>query len=416
VNFVDSQKFVPGEFDKVSDKVLDKGSRAGVRVAFLTLLLLFTSLLPASAHLPTLATGTASFDPDGHFTLDLTFDVLAFALDQKPQDATDDSMRQLLNGPTNTLAASMADAELRFEHEFLVLADNRPGSVTALTFPTAEDVQRYKESVGVMQFPMMLVLSLEGRIATNAHSVSFRFPTKLDTVALTVMRPFQPPGALLVNPGETTAPMPLQLADTTPAPANVPAAAEPSRWQLAGRYLVLGFEHILPKGLDHILFVLGLFLLGNRLRPLLWQVTAFTVAHSITLGLSLYGVLRLPSAVVEPLIAASIAFVAVENLCTSELKPWRPFVVFGFGLMHGLGFAGVLTSLGLPRNAFATALITFNLGVELGQLTVITLAFAAVGWWRRRPWYRQAIVLPASGAIAVTGLFWTVQRILLALR
>jgi hypothetical protein len=108
--------------------------------------------------------------------------------------------------------------------------------------------------------------------------------------------------------------------------------------------------------------------------------------------------------------------VAVENLCTSELKPWRPFVVFGFGLMHGLGFAGVLTSLGLPRDAFATALLTFNLGVESGQLAVITLVFCVVGWWRRRTWYRPAIVLPASGMIAATGLFWTIQRIALAVR
>jgi hypothetical protein len=288
--------------------------------------------------------------------------------------------------------------------------------VTTLTFPTVEDIERYKESVGVMQFPMMLVLSLEGRLPAATRSVSFRFPAKLDVLALTVMRPSQPPGALDVKPGETTPPMPLQLAATIPVPADSPAIAEPSRWQLAGRYLALGFEHILPKGLDHILFVLGLFLLGNRLRPLLWQVTAFTVAHSITLGLSLYGVIRLPSAVVEPLIALSIAFVAVENLCTSELKPWRPFVVFGFGLMHGLGFAGVLTSLGLPRDAFATALLTFNLGVESGQLAVITLVFCVVGWWRRRTWYRPAIVLPASGMIAATGLFWTIQRIALAVR
>jgi hypothetical protein len=171
------------------------------------------------------------------------------------------------------------------------------------------------------------------------------------------------------------------------------------------KYLSLGFGHILPQGPDHVLFVLGLFLLSTRVRPLLWQVTAFTMAHSITLALSLYGLVRLPSIVVEPLIAMSIAFVAVENLITSELKPWRPFVVFGFGLVHGLGFAGVLTDMGLPRNQFATGLVTFNIGVELGQLAVIGLAFAAVGWLRR------CVVFPASTAIAAVALFWTVQRI-----
>jgi hypothetical protein len=171
------------------------------------------------------------------------------------------------------------------------------------------------------------------------------------------------------------------------------------------KYLSWGFGHILPQGPDHVLFVLGLFLLSTRVRPLLWQVTAFTMAHSITLALSLYGLVRLPSIVVEPLIAMSIAYVAVENLFTSELKPWRPFVVFGFGLVHGLGFAGVLTDMGLPRNQFATGLVTFNIGVELGQLAVIGLAFAAVGWLRR------CVVFPASTAIAAVALFWTVQRI-----
>jgi hypothetical protein len=177
------------------------------------------------------------------------------------------------------------------------------------------------------------------------------------------------------------------------------------------KYLSLGFGHILPQGPDHVLFVLGQFLLSTRVRPLLWQVTAFTMAHSITLALSLYGLVRLPSIVVEPLIAMSIAFVAVENLITSELKPWRPFVVFGFGLVHGLGFAGVLTDMGLPRNQFATGLVTFNVGVELGQLAVIGLAFAAVGWLRRCAWYRRGVVFPASTAIAAVALFWTVQRI-----
>jgi len=181
------------------------------------------------------------------------------------------------------------------------------------------------------------------------------------------------------------------------------------------RYIELGFSHILPRGLDHILFVLGLFLLSVHWRPLLAQVTAFTIAHSITLGLAIYGVLALSPAIVEPLIALSIVYVAVENIVTTELKPWRVFVVFGFGLLHGLGFAGVLHEIGLPRSEFLTALIAFNVGVEFGQLAVITAAFLAVGlWFRRRTWYRARIVIPASAAIALTGLYWTVERSLLA--
>jgi hydrogenase/urease accessory protein HupE len=173
----------------------------------------------------------------------------------------------------------------------------------------------------------------------------------------------------------------------------------------------MGFEHIVPEGLDHILFVLGLFLLGTRLKPLLWQITAFTVAHSLTLGLSLYGIVHLPSSIVEPVIAASIVFVAVENLFTAELKPWRPLVVFAFGLVHGLGFAGALKDLGLQRRDFLTALVGFNGGVELGQLFVVALALLAVGWLRSRPCYRRLVVVPASLLIAAVAMVWTIQRI-----
>src|SRR6476659_385318 len=108
------------------------------------------------------------------------------------------------------------------------------------------------------------------------------------------------------------------------APALAVNAAEPGRLSLMARFVALGFEHILPRGVDHILFVLGLFLLSVQMRPLLWQITAFTVAHSITLALSLYGVVKLPSSVVEPLIAGSIAFVAIENVFTTKLSYWRP--------------------------------------------------------------------------------------------
>ena len=187
----------------------------------------------------------------------------------------------------------------------------------------------------------------------------------------------------------------------------------PRNWtEVAADYLELGFIHILPKGLDHILFVLGLFLLSRRLKPLLWQVTAFTVAHSITLALSIYGYIQLPSTLVEPAIALSIAYVGIENLLTRELHSWRVVIVFLFGLLHGMGFAGVLTELGLPENEFVTALISFNIGVELGQLAVILLAFAAVFWLRgNERLYRRWVVIPGSLGIAVMGLYWTLERL-----
>lgn len=184
-------------------------------------------------------------------------------------------------------------------------------------------------------------------------------------------------------------------------------------WQTAALYLRLGFEHILPKGLDHILFVLALFLATTRLKPLLIQVSVFTLAHTITLGLAAAGWVSAPGAVVEPLIAISIAFVAIENLFARGLTPWRPFVVFGFGLFHGLGFASVLLDLGLPDDQFLTALVSFNVGVEFGQLTIVLAAWLLLHRWFNRPWYRKRVVLPASFLIAMAGCWWAVQRLFL---
>jgi hypothetical protein len=184
------------------------------------------------------------------------------------------------------------------------------------------------------------------------------------------------------------------------------------RSEIVKQYLILGFTHILPKGLDHVLFVLGIFLLAVRLKPVLWQVTAFTLAHTITLALTIYGVVSLPSSIVEPLIALSIAYVAIENIFTDKLHAWRPLIVFGFGLLHGMGFAGVLREIGLPRSEFVPALLAFNVGVELGQLTVILAAFVLTLPFRQKPWYRQRIVIPASILIMVVAVYWFVQRIM----
>jgi hydrogenase/urease accessory protein HupE len=185
-----------------------------------------------------------------------------------------------------------------------------------------------------------------------------------------------------------------------------------SRAQVARQYLVLGMTHIVPRGTDHILFVLGIFLLSRRIKEVLWQVTAFTVAHTLTLGLTLYGLVSLSPRIVEPAIALSIVYVAAENVVVRRLHAWRVALVFGFGLLHGMGFAGVLREVGLPRSEFLTGLVSFNVGVEVGQLTVILAAWILVGLaWGARPWYRQRIVVPASLAIAIVGLYWAVERL-----
>jgi HupE / UreJ protein len=178
-------------------------------------------------------------------------------------------------------------------------------------------------------------------------------------------------------------------------------------------YMKLGIAHIIPTGSDHILFITALCLLNNHLKTILWQATAFTVAHSITLALSSKGVISLPTAITEPLIALSIVFVAVENLLISELKPWRILIVFLFGLVHGLGFAAALNEIGLPRNKFLTSILSFNAGVEIGQILVILFVFGLLIFpLGEKSWYKKRVVYPISVLIALIAGFWTVERIL----
>ncbi|MDA8584803.1 HupE/UreJ family protein [Rhodobacteraceae bacterium] len=176
-------------------------------------------------------------------------------------------------------------------------------------------------------------------------------------------------------------------------------------------YISVGFDHIVPQGLDHILFVLGLFFLSLRMRPLLLQVTAFTLAHTVTLALGALDLIRLPGDIVEPIIAASIVYVGLENVFIRKLAPWRPFVVFGFGLLHGLGFASVLQEFGLGEDNFVAKLIGFNVGVEVGQLAVIAAAWLAFALlFGRNEWFHRRIGAPVSIGIAVIAAFWVLER------
>jgi len=198
-------------------------------------------------------------------------------------------------------------------------------------------------------------------------------------------------------------------------PINDNSQPPKSGWLVFAEYIPIGFDHIIPKGLDHVLFVLGLYFLSLKLSVLLWQITSFTLAHTVTLTAAALGLVSVPATLVEPLIAASIVFVAVENLFSQRLSRWRPLVIFAFGLLHGLGFASVLSAFGLPETQFIPALIGFNIGVELGQLSVIFIAFIILGYWfGKKAWFRSRISIPASLLIAATGGWWFVERTLLA--
>ena len=178
-------------------------------------------------------------------------------------------------------------------------------------------------------------------------------------------------------------------------------------------YIIVGFEHIIPKGWDHIVFVLGLFFFSSKLKPLVWQISAFTLAHTCTLALGSLGYIKIIPEIVEPLIALSIIFISVENIFVKKLSKWRPLVIFIFGLLHGLGFASVLGEFGLPAGFFVPALIGFNVGVEFGQLTIVLLAFISIGYWfNKKNYYETSIAQPISAIIGLVGTFWFIERVI----
>ena len=178
------------------------------------------------------------------------------------------------------------------------------------------------------------------------------------------------------------------------------------------KYIQLGFKHIIPKGLDHILFVLALFLLTTKLKPLIIQISIFTLAHTVTLFLGVLNIITIPGTIVEPIIALSICFIAIENLFTENINSARPYVVFIFGLLHGLGFAGVLNEIGISSDLIILSLISFNVGVELGQISVIIFSYFFIALlFQKKSWYRSRITRPFSMIIAFIGLYWFVQRL-----
>ncbi len=260
---------------------------------------------------------------------------------------------------------------------------------------------------GYTKVPRISVILLEGRFPQHARQLTWYYPAAFGDNAVRVRQ---------VNLEQTQyhwSEWQWIREDRVSRPFSITEiASRPGVLEVAKEYLVAGYWHILPRGLDHILFILGLYLFSTRIRPLLWQVTMFTLAHTITLGLAVYGWLTLPEAVVQPLIALSIVYVGFENIWRQRLQNSRLALVFGFGLLHGIGFAGMLNDFGMAREAFATSLLSFNVGVELGQISVILLAWLAVGlWFGTRPWYRTLVIVPASLLISLVGAYWFWDRL-----
>ena len=208
-----------------------------------------------------------------------------------------------------------------------------------------------------------------------------------------------------------------QVTRVVPANPSFIVEVAPGNLAVAGTYLRLGIEHIL-LGVDHLLFVLALMMIVSSWRQLIGTISAFTVAHSITLAAATLGVVHVPAAPVEACIALSIVFVAAEIVHQRQGRPGlaarRPWVVaFAFGLLHGFGFAGALSEVGLPQAAIPLALLFFNLGVELGQLLFVVVVAAVLSVARRVPLerHRWAELLPPY-AIGTTAMFWLMQRLI----
>ena len=246
-----------------------------------------------------------------------------------------------------------------------------------------------------------------GEIPETAENISIRFSELFAHVQLSVVRPETD----LVSNNEYSE----KFAINTVSAGTVTNSVFASSIMVFKDYIVQGFVHIVPKGLDHILFVLALFLFAKSRTSLILQISAFTLAHTITLALGIYGVLQLSGAIVEPLIALSIIYVALENYYrtkSNNIGYTRMPVIFAFGLLHGLGFASVLRDVGLPESQYALGLISFNIGVELGQLSVIAIAFVFLAPLMKKQWYQSSVVNTLNITIAIVASYWFIERVI----
>ena len=343
--------------------------------------------------------------------------------DASPLSDRNDALRAL---PPEALAAELEAAWPSIRDRIVL----RAGETTLVPEIAATDIPE----VGDVDIRRDSVLTLTAALPDDGTPVTMALDPEL--------------GVLIVRQGDEAEGYTAYLTDgaaTEAMPRD--GVAEQTLGEAIWRYLVSGFDHIVPKGLDHILFVLGLFFYALAWRPLLWQVTAFTAAHTVTLALATTGVVNIPDDamwIVESIIAASIVYVAVENLLVIRRARDMPAavarggpveeraiemptigwtriaVVFAFGLLHGLGFASVLAEFGLGQH-FVASLIAFNVGVEVGQLFVIAIAFAVLVAAFRVMGRRltpvaegfHAVAIVGSLLIAAVGAWWVIERTLL---
>ncbi|MCU7940297.1 MAG: HupE/UreJ family protein [gamma proteobacterium symbiont of Bathyaustriella thionipta] len=378
---------------------------------FYPFILFFLTLAPLSsvADIVKPALVEISVKTDGTFQVEIraSIEALLTGINSRYKNTRDAPNAQAYDDfrvlPPEQLRQAFRSFEKGFLQEVKIQFDNEPARFQITTVDIPEP--------GYVKVPRISLIIVEGEVPTTAQSLNWYYPSRFGDNAVRVRQVDE------VNEKWHWSPWQWLKNDEVSQPFSLTEVfTQQTFFQVLTTYLVSGFEHILPKGLDHILFILGIFLLSTHIRPLLWQVTMFTVAHTITLGLSMNGVLNLPANIVEPLIALSIAYIGIENIVMPKLHKSRLFIVFIFGLLHGLGFASVLSDFGMPENDFATALISFNIGVEIAQVAIIFLAWFFFAHLLRNQLaneqqYRKVVVIPGSLLIALTGLYWTYDRI-----
>jgi hypothetical protein len=392
-----------------------------------------TALIAATvawAHPPTQAVAYVAVARGGSVDVTLAFDPVALLVGKPSAEVTDTEIDALLSRPRTTLDSSLRALQLVLLTSIALRTGDERLVATCTSFPSTEELIDWRARHREKPTAATMALRLHAQLPPDARTLGIQLPDALGASLFALDRPgleraVLPLDAGLESPGMDVAMAWAPGAGQDAAPGATPAAGTPTPAARAAdatphdpgtlstlwRYVFLGFRHIVPEGTDHALFVLGLFLLSPRVLPLAKQVTAFTAAHTLTLTLAVLGWVRVPAGIVEPAIALSIAFIAIENLFARRVGPWRLAVVFLFGLLHGLGFASGLAELGLPAGQLATGIGGFAVGVEAGHLAVIAGAFLLLGWTRSRPWYRARVEIPCSLAIAAVACWWTVARI-----
>jgi hypothetical protein len=396
----------------------------------------------------------------GNVEITIVHDALAYALNDTSGNIDDETMREFLSSTHDEVVRVCDDARARIvvgtrlEAMGVVVDGRRDQSVTVrpsvVHMLSPESLEAWKRENPEMRLPCKLDAVLQAKLPAGATSMTIAFPKVLGEIVMMVDRPGLEALDLPLRAGEEseaidvsmvwqrssqpseasqhesqTAPLPLpsaspnvlasqsseDLASSPSAPDTQPVVTERSLLRTLWRYAVVGFAHIIPAGVDHVVFIVGLFLLSPKFKDAVLLITWFTLAHTTTLTLASLGLVQLSPKFIECAIAISIACIAIENLVLHKPKPWRAAIVFVFGLVHGLGVAGAFAQVGFDSSRLVTSLLGFTAGVEVGHIAALLACFALLGWTTSKSWYRSRVVVPISVCIAFAAIVWTVQRV-----